>query len=44
MTPASMRLRSSAGHFTLKLETREITNDQRPAATGRAAQLISGLI
>ena len=33
-----------AGHFTLELETREITNDQRPAATARAAQLISGLI
>ena len=33
-----------AGHFTLELETRDITNDQRPAATGRAAQLISGLI
>ena len=33
-----------AGHFTLKLKTREITNDQRPAATARAAQLISGLI
>ena len=33
-----------AGHFTLKLETRDITNDQRPAATARAAQLISGLI
>jgi sugar phosphate isomerase/epimerase len=33
-----------AGHFTLELETRDITNDQRPAATARAAQLISGLI
>ena len=32
------------GHFTLELETRDITNDQRPAATARAAQLISGLI
>ena len=33
-----------AGHFTLELKTRDITNDQRPAATARAAQLISGLI
>ena len=33
-----------AGHFTLELETRDITNDQRPASTARAAQLISGLI
>ena len=30
--------------FHLELETRDITNDQRPAATARAAQLISGLI
>ena len=33
-----------AGHFTLELGTHDITNGQRPAATGRAAQLISGLI
>ena len=33
-----------AGHFTLELETRDVTNDHRPAATARAAQLISGLI
>jgi sugar phosphate isomerase/epimerase len=32
------------GHFTLELETHDITNGQRPAATARAAQLISGLI
>ena len=32
------------GHFTLELQTRAITNRQRPAATARAAQLISGLI
>jgi len=32
------------GHFTLELQTREITNRQRPAATARAAQLISGFI
>jgi sugar phosphate isomerase/epimerase len=33
-----------AGHFSLELETRDITNDQRPAATARAARLISHLI
>jgi len=32
------------GHFTLELQTHDITNRQRPAATARAAQLISGLI
>jgi sugar phosphate isomerase/epimerase len=33
-----------AGHFALERETRDITNGQRPAATARAAQLISGFI
>ena len=33
-----------AGHFALELETRDITDDQRPAATAEAAQLISELI
>ena len=32
------------GHFTLELETRDVTNDERPQATARAAQLISGFI
>jgi sugar phosphate isomerase/epimerase len=32
------------GHFALELETRDITDDQRPDATARAAQLISALI
>jgi sugar phosphate isomerase/epimerase len=32
------------GHFALELETRDITDDQRPAATAEAAQLISDLI
>jgi len=32
------------GHFALELETRDITDDQRPSATARAAQLISELI
>ncbi|MBO0681432.1 sugar phosphate isomerase/epimerase [Mycolicibacterium sp. S2-37] len=33
-----------AGQFALELETRDITNDQRPAATAAAAALISDLI
>ena len=33
-----------AGQFALELETRDITNDQRPEATAQAAQLISNLI
>lgn len=33
-----------AGHFALELETRDISDDQRPAATANAARLISGLI
>lgn len=33
-----------AGHFALELETRDITKDQRPAATAAAAHLISNLI
>ncbi len=32
------------GHFALELETRDITDDQRPATTAEAAQLISELI
>lgn len=33
-----------AGHFSLELETRDITNDQRPDATAKAGHLISQLI
>ncbi|KWX23808.1 xylose isomerase [Mycolicibacterium wolinskyi] len=32
------------GEFALELETRDVTNDERPAATAQAAQLISELI
>mgnify|MGYP000558882634 CR=1 FL=1 len=32
------------GHFALELETRDLTHDERPAATTAAAQLISELI
>ncbi|MET0862778.1 MAG: sugar phosphate isomerase/epimerase [Nakamurella sp.] len=33
-----------SGHFTLELETRDITNEERPAATGKAAAYISSLL
>jgi sugar phosphate isomerase/epimerase len=33
-----------AGHFSLELETRDVTHDQRPAATTAAGHLISELI
>ncbi|BBZ79283.1 AP endonuclease [Mycolicibacterium anyangense] len=33
-----------AGHFALELETRDVTDDQRPRATAEAAHLISELI
>jgi sugar phosphate isomerase/epimerase len=33
-----------AGHFSLELETRDVTHDQRPAATAAAGHLISELI
>ena len=29
------------GHFSLELETRDITHDERPAAAAQAGQLIS---
>ncbi|MDQ4500716.1 sugar phosphate isomerase/epimerase [Sinomonas sp. ASV322] len=32
------------GHFTLELETRDLTHDERPAAAAKAASFISGLI
>jgi sugar phosphate isomerase/epimerase len=32
------------GHFSLELETRDITHDERPAATARAGRYISELI
>jgi len=32
------------GHFALELETRDLTHDERPAATVEAGRLISGLI
>ena len=32
------------GHFTLELETRDITHEERPAAAGKAAAYISSLL
>ena len=32
------------GHFSLELETRDVTNDQRPAAAARAAAAITNFI
>jgi len=32
------------GHFSLELETRDITHDERPAAAAKTARLISDLI
>lgn len=40
----TLRHAGYTGHFSLELETRDITDDQRPAATARAARLISHLI
>ena len=33
-----------AGHFSLELETRDVTNDDRPAAAAKAASFINNLI
>jgi sugar phosphate isomerase/epimerase len=33
-----------AGHFSLELETRDVTNDERPAAAAKAASFITDLI
>jgi sugar phosphate isomerase/epimerase len=32
------------GHFALELETRDVTHDERPAATAQAGALVSALI
>ena len=32
------------GHFSLELETRDVTHDERPAAAAKAASLITDLI
>lgn len=41
---SALRELGYAGHFTLELETRDLTHDERPAAAARAADFISTLI
>jgi sugar phosphate isomerase/epimerase len=41
---ATLRELGYEGHFTLELETRDVTHDERPAAAARAAAYISTLV
>lgn len=40
----SLAAHGYAGHFSLELETRDVTHDERPAATAKAASFITDLI
>ncbi|WP_125613848.1 sugar phosphate isomerase/epimerase family protein [Specibacter cremeus] len=40
----SLAARGYSGHFSLELETRDVTHDERPAAAAQAASLITDLI
>ncbi|KRE56867.1 xylose isomerase [Arthrobacter sp. Soil736] len=40
----SLAGRGYAGHFSLELETRDVTHDERPAAAAKAASFITDLI
>ncbi|KIS25595.1 xylose isomerase [Arthrobacter sp. SPG23] len=40
----SLAARGYAGHFSLELETRDVTHDERPAAAAKAASFITDLI
>lgn len=40
----SLAAHGYAGHFSLELETRDVTNDERPAAAAKAASFITDLI
>ncbi|MDV8149904.1 sugar phosphate isomerase/epimerase [Arthrobacter sp. B10-11] len=40
----SFAARGYAGHFSLELETRDVTHDERPAAAAKAASFITDLI
>jgi sugar phosphate isomerase/epimerase len=40
----SLAAHGYTGHFSLELETRDITNDERPAAAAKAASFITDLI
>ncbi|MDI2033708.1 sugar phosphate isomerase/epimerase family protein [Paenarthrobacter nitroguajacolicus] len=41
---AALRDAGYTGHFSLELETRDVTHDERPAATAKAASFITDLI
>jgi sugar phosphate isomerase/epimerase len=41
---AALNTAGYTGHFTLELETRDVTNEERPAAAGKAAAYISSLL
>jgi sugar phosphate isomerase/epimerase len=40
----SLAAHGYAGHFSLELETRDVTNDERPAAAAKAASFLTQLI
>lgn len=41
---AALESAGYSGHFTLELETRDVTHEERPAAAGKAAAYISSLL
>ena len=41
---AALEKAGYSGHFTLELETRDVTHEERPAAAGKAAAYISSLL
>ncbi len=41
---AALREQHFAGHYALELETRDVSEDGRPAATARASDTISGIL
>ena len=40
----SLAAHGYTGHFSLELETRDVTNDERPAAAAKAASFLTDLI
>ena len=41
---AALNRHGYRGHFSLELETRDVTHDERPAAAAKAASFITDLI
>ena len=41
---AALETAGYRGHFTLELETRDITHEERPAAAAKAAAYLSSLL